>query len=113
MKSPDLAPARSMDLVALRLRAALGRLARSGDPVLAAAVADASTTPVLCALVVAVTAWGDVPDTADLGAPGDAFWDRVGEDGLRVPAAWLGAGGWPALWQRAARVRHRKRTALP
>jgi hypothetical protein len=147
-RRPDIAPARSMDLVTLRLRAALGRLARAGDPVLAAAVAGAATTPALCALVVAVTAWGDVPDTvaitaprqatvpgfpettladddgpwrralpdaADLGAPVDTFWDRVGEGGLRVPAAWLtaGAGGWPALWRRAVQVRHRKHTASP
>jgi hypothetical protein len=137
---PEIAPARSMDLVALRLRAALGRLVRAGDPVLADAVATGATTDALCALVTAITAWGDVSGTvavtgtrqaavpgfpassladpdgpwqrartgaAELGAPVDAFWDEVGAHGLLVPAGWLGAGGWPVLWQRAAHQTHR------
>ncbi|MFI6098065.1 hypothetical protein ACIA8G_21105 [Lentzea sp. NPDC051213] len=44
-----------------------------------------------------------LPAAADLGAPVELFWERVAEHGLLVPAALLGKGGWPALWQRAHR----------
>lgn len=132
-----IAPARSMELVARRIRAALGRLARAGDPVLADHVARRADTALLCALVVAVTSWPDAglptvpvtrpgetgvpgfprtdlddpdgpwrrafPAAAELGADLAVFSERVATDGLRVPSAWLGHGGWPALWQRAAR----------
>ncbi|MEV4176963.1 hypothetical protein [Nonomuraea sp. NPDC049709] len=133
-----IAPARSMELVARRIRAALGRLARASDPMLAHQVARHADTAVLCSLVVAITSWPPVPGlasvavsepgetavpgfprtsledpdgpwqraltgAAELGAGVDAFRERVAADGLRVPAAWLGNGGWPALWQRAAR----------
>ncbi|NJP98896.1 hypothetical protein HCN51_57395 [Nonomuraea sp. FMUSA5-5] len=133
-----VAPARSMELVARRIRAAVGRLARAADPVLAHQVTRRADTAVLCALVVAVTSWTphpglptvavsepgktsvpgfprtDLEDSAgpwqralpgavELGADLDAFWARVAAEGLRVPAAWLGHGGWSALWQRAAR----------
>ncbi|MCK2212308.1 hypothetical protein MF672_000625 [Actinomadura sp. ATCC 31491] len=132
-----IASARSMELVGRRVRAALGRLARDADPVLARQVARDPGRDVLCALVVAVTCWdvseptvpvtgpgesavpgyprSDLEDPAgpwrralagagELGADVDAFRDRVAAGGLRVPAAWLGTGGWPALWQRACRA---------
>ncbi|MFB4278148.1 hypothetical protein ACBJ59_22850 [Nonomuraea sp. MTCD27] len=133
-----IAPARSMELVARRIRAALGRLARASDPMLAHQVARHADTAVLCSLVVAITSWPPEPGfpsvavsepgetavpgfprtsledpdgpwqraltgAAELGAGVEAFRERVAADGLRVPAAWLGNGGWPALWQRAAR----------
>ncbi|MEU7746987.1 hypothetical protein [Nonomuraea sp. NPDC049158] len=47
---------------------------------------------------------------AELGADLTTFWDRVAANGPRVPPAWLGHGGWPALWSRAAR--NTRRTAL-
>ncbi|MEV0344577.1 hypothetical protein AB0H88_02345 [Nonomuraea sp. NPDC050680] len=50
------------------------------------------------------------PAAAELGADLTSFWDRVAANGLRVPPAWLGPGGWPALWSRAAR--NTRRTAL-
>ncbi len=40
---------------------------------------------------------------AELGAPVELFWEGIAEHGLRVPAALLGKGGWPALWSRAHR----------
>ncbi|MCK2244489.1 MULTISPECIES: hypothetical protein [unclassified Crossiella] len=40
---------------------------------------------------------------AELGAPVQVFADRIAEHGLLIPAALLGKGGWPALWQRAHR----------
>ncbi|WP_344489927.1 hypothetical protein [Nonomuraea monospora] len=133
-----IAPARSMELVARRIRAALGRLARAGDPALAHQVARRADTAVLCSLVVAVTSWPPdpalptvavsepgrtsvpgfprsdlddpsgpwqraLPGAVELGADLDAFRDRVAGAGLHVPVAWLGHGGWNALWQRAAR----------
>ncbi|MFG6197054.1 hypothetical protein [Nonomuraea sp. JJY05] len=150
-----IAPARSMELVARRIRAALGRLARAGDPVLARQVVRRPGQDVLCSLVLAVTAWPGagpengpqrgpqrgpqtvpqmvpvtepgkasvpgyprtdledpdgpwrlaLPGAVELGADAEGLWERVSAGGLRVPAAWLGNGGWPALWQRAARAR--------
>ncbi|MCE6999061.1 hypothetical protein LZG04_30290 [Saccharothrix sp. S26] len=48
--------------------------------------------------------WRQALDAAaDLGAPVELFPDRVAERGLLVPAALLGSGGWPVLWQRAHR----------
>lgn len=41
------------------------------------------------------------PAARELGADTTVFWDRIAEHGLRVPAAWLGTGGWTALWSRA------------
>lgn len=143
-RRPGVAPARSMTLVTRRLRAAIGRLARDGDPVLAESVAREPGTDLLCALVLAVSSWaGEVDASAAgsalppltsvaaagvLGVPGfppsslaneDGPWRRAwpaacelgatdGWDGtvargLFVPTAWLGPGGWPALWSRAAR----------
>jgi hypothetical protein len=52
---PDVADARTVDLVFHRLRAAIGRLARADDPVLAPAVAGHADTGLLCALVLAVS----------------------------------------------------------
>ncbi|WP_158642308.1 hypothetical protein [Actinomadura sp. WAC 06369] len=43
------------------------------------------------------------PVVRELGADTGAFWDEAAEHGLRVPASWLGSGGWPALWARAHR----------
>ncbi|MBO2463185.1 hypothetical protein [Actinomadura violacea] len=42
-----------------------------------------------------------LPGAAELGADTGAFWDATAAHGLRVPASWLGAGGWTALWSRA------------
>ncbi|MEV0381207.1 hypothetical protein [Nonomuraea sp. NPDC050643] len=131
-----IAPARSMELLTRRVRAALGRLARTANPVLAGHVTRHADTAFLCPLIIAVTTWpptqptvpitapgepavpgfprsdlGDptgpwrraLPDAAELGADLETFQDRVATGGLRVPTAWLGNGGWPALWQRATR----------
>jgi hypothetical protein len=129
---PGVTQARSVDLVARRLRAALGRLARGGDPALAAEVPRCVDTPMLCALVLAVSAGPSTVDTAmtTVTAPGGRAvpgfpessltdeagpWRRAWPDaielgaaperlnGLVVPTGWLGRGGWPALWGRAAR----------
>jgi len=44
------------------------------------------------------------PDARELGASPERCRERVAAHGLVVPAGWLGAGGWPALWHRAART---------
>ncbi|MBT2229034.1 hypothetical protein [Nonomuraea sp. NEAU-A123] len=129
-----IAPARTAELVVRRIRAAIGRLARAADPVLAQAIGRGADTDVLCALVIATTIWPletvpvtepahtsvpgfpastlsdengpwhrALPAAAELGADLTTFWDRVATGGLRVPPSWLGHGGWPALWNRAAR----------
>ncbi len=119
-RHPDVAAARSMELVARRIRRTIGIPAHLRG----------AGTRVLCALVIAATARGEgtpitgpgetaVPgypasDLADpagpwqqalsgaveLGADLDAFWQQVAETGLLVPESWLD-GGWPTLWTRA------------
>ncbi|QOW36048.1 hypothetical protein [Nocardia seriolae] len=41
------------------------------------------------------------PAALELGTDKAEFADQFSRTGLLVPAAWLGAGGWPALWSRA------------
>ncbi|MTE15818.1 hypothetical protein [Nocardia aurantiaca] len=142
VKEPDIATARSMDLIALRARAAIGRLARRGDPALSRAVTGHPTPDVLCPLILAttcasshripvvaisepravtvpgfpITSLSDVSgpwqaawpaalelgiDEPELGSDGERFWEHVAGRGLLIPAVWLPAGGWPALWSRA------------
>ncbi|WP_433149490.1 hypothetical protein ACQPZ8_11025 [Actinomadura nitritigenes] len=131
---PAIADPYALDLVARRVRAAIGRLAVRDDPAVARAVGHRTTEPLLCALTVLITCaapeiplagvvpprkvhvpgypattlkdedgpWRRaLPDAAELGADTGSFWDAVAGRGLRVPASWLGAGGWTALWARA------------
>lgn len=133
-RHPAIAPARTAELVVRRIRAAIGRLARAADPVLAQAIGRGADTDLLCALVIATTIWPletipvtepahtsvpgfpastlsdengpwhrAFPAAAELGADLTTFWDHVATGGLRIPPTWLGHGGWPALWNRAAR----------
>ena len=132
----EIAHARTVDLVARRLRSAIGRLAHADDPLLAAAVGRQATTPMLCALVLSVSGsarppadrltpvvdpgtsvvpgyprsllddeqgpwYAARPEAAELAPAAGPAPD--GSAGLVVPTSWLGPGGWPALWSRAAR----------
>ncbi|GAA4487566.1 hypothetical protein GCM10023191_015610 [Actinoallomurus oryzae] len=45
------------------------------------------------------------PLAREMGADTTRLWDAIAEHGLRLPASWLGTGGWPALWSRAHRHR--------
>ncbi|AGL18184.1 hypothetical protein L083_4674 [Actinoplanes sp. N902-109] len=91
-RSPRIAPARTADLVALRVRAALGTLLRADDPVLAMAMTRRPYAPLLRAAALAVTSWG-----ALAGAP---------------PTAGSSAGASPAAAPVAA-VAARRRVTLP
>ena len=42
-----------------------------------------------------------MPAARELGADTAVFWERIRAHGLRVPASWIAAGGWTALWSRA------------
>jgi hypothetical protein len=134
-RRPGVAGARTADLVAVRVRAAMGALLRSGSPALGAARADLSV-PLLCAGVLAVTSWSGPgvtvlgprrvnvpgypasalsdeigpwaaawPGAVELGADRAAFWNRIAEHGLLAPAGWLEPGGWAGTWARAHRHR--------
>jgi hypothetical protein len=117
--------ARAADLAGLRVRIALGRLIRDGDPDLAHHLATRPAQPMLCAMALAATAMpGDrvvvvAPGTTEV--PGFPATDLADEpwrtaraaaaelggapaeaDGLRIPAAWM-PRGWPALWAAAGR----------
>jgi len=129
---PGILEARAVEVVARRLRRALGRLVLAGDPGLAPLVPRDAGTGLLCALVLLVSTVGSNAATThitrrgDLAVPGfpastldnaDGPWRRAGADAaelgaelhwhlpmaLVVPSDWLGRGGWPALWARAHR----------
>jgi hypothetical protein len=136
-RTGPIAQARAVEVVARRLRRSLGRLARTDDPVLAHIVSRQADPRLLCGLVLTVsTGARDIaltrvtrPGQVDVpGHPASTVDDPVGpwrcahEDavelgadlparpasiGLVVPSSWLGRGGWPALWARAHRTRHR------
>ncbi|MFE3194977.1 hypothetical protein ACFXHA_38640 [Nocardia sp. NPDC059240] len=55
VKDPDIAAARSLDLIAQRIRAALGRLSRRDDPSLTHALTRHPTPDLLCPLILATT----------------------------------------------------------
>jgi len=100
-RRPGLAPARSMDLVARRLRVAISRLARESDPGLARSVAAHPTTGLLCALVIRVTCWGDPVRRAAARngrAPGGGPAPEVGAARQNRPAPGAAPrGGTPAV----------------
>ncbi|MEU8123711.1 hypothetical protein AB0C21_33800 [Spirillospora sp. NPDC049024] len=96
VKLPAVADAYSLDLVARRIRRALGVLALQDDPVIARALAKPTTEPILCALAVAVTcAAPDVglvpvmpPRTTSVpGYPATALEDEEGPWQRAMPAA--------------------------
>ena len=125
----EVTTARTIDLVALRVRVALGRLLRADDPDLAQAVrerpavadaeCDESGRHLMglarrgagragrragARLSVHCAHWRAVdhraPRTPRSSGPSPATPVCV------VPFSWLAAGGWPALWSRAARAGH-------
>lgn len=127
-RRPATGAARSVDLVALRVRAVLGRLLRADDPDLAAAVSAHPDPGLLRSAVLAATTWGvgapiasrrrmtvpgyprtsldDAswraawPGASELGAEPAAFAERIAAHGPLLPASWT-AGNWPLLWARA------------
>ncbi|WP_433217530.1 hypothetical protein ACQP00_09930 [Dactylosporangium sp. CS-047395] len=131
-RAPGIAEARTTELVARRVRRALGTLLRTDAPALTARRPDGLDEPMLCACTLAVTTWAGPgvpvaeprrvtvpgfpvtrlnegpweaawPDAAELGADRETFWEHVAAHGLLVPAGWLGPSGWPGLWNQAHR----------
>jgi hypothetical protein len=91
---PRVAPARTADLVALRVRAAFGALLRADDAALAAAMTRRPHAPLLRAAALAVTSWG--------GRTGPAVTAVAARRRVRLPGypesslrdeSWQGA--WP------------------
>ncbi|MFI6324447.1 hypothetical protein ACIBG8_43465 [Nonomuraea sp. NPDC050556] len=128
-KHPVIARARSVELVSRRVRAAIGALARSGELDVGRGVSTEALCALVVAVtswgapepLVPISGPGEVtvpgfprtsldadpwqsalPTAEELGASVDAFWERVAGGGLAVPSAWLGRGGWNALWRKAA-----------
>jgi hypothetical protein len=134
-RTRPIGEARTVEVVARRIRRSLGRLARSDDPVLARLVPQQADVGLLCALVLAVSTSsgtsgtsGTTTVTRDRAVPGhpsstlddpDGPWCRAREDALELgadmtrltappllaPTSWLPRGGWPTLWSRAHRRR--------
>ncbi|WP_433717863.1 hypothetical protein ACQP2Y_27200 [Actinoplanes sp. CA-051413] len=97
---PRVAPARNAELVAIRLRAALGHLLREDAPELAQAMAGRPPRQLLRAGVLAVTSWGG------LGAAG-AVTAVTGRRRVRVPGypqSSLNDEGWQAAWPDAVEL---------
>ncbi|KAB2347513.1 hypothetical protein [Actinomadura rudentiformis] len=134
VRLPEVAPAYSLSLVSRRIRAAMGDLTCQNELSLPrrtpAAMLCAFVVAVTCrapeidlTLIAApravtvpgfpVSALNDelwqsaLPAARELGADTSVFWDRIAEDGLRIPTRWLGPGGWPALWAGATSSRRR------
>lgn len=121
VRRPGVAAARTMDLVGRRLRVVIGWLTRTGDPTVTQKIASHPSTEMICTAVTQPRSvvvpgfpassltdpagpWERArPDARELGAAPESGRDRRAETGLLVPTAWLGPGGWPALWRKASR----------
>ncbi|WP_344592479.1 hypothetical protein [Actinomadura vinacea] len=68
-RDPRVAPAYSMGLVGLRMRAAIGRLVLDGDPAVLRSATRRTTVPMLCALTVHVTCGAPAIDLAPVTPP--------------------------------------------
>ena len=69
VKLPAIADAYALDLVARRVRIAIGNLAIQDDAVIARALADRATEPLLCALTVMVTCRAPAIDLTTVASP--------------------------------------------
>ncbi|MEV6103590.1 hypothetical protein AB0M28_02605 [Streptomyces sp. NPDC051940] len=106
-----LAPSYAMSVLALRVRAALGRLAYEDDPALAAALSRRPTVPLLCAFAVAAVCRPPATRLAVVleprrisvpGFPATSLDDREGPWQSALPAAReLGADP-DVFWERIA-----------
>jgi hypothetical protein len=136
-----ISEARTVEIVARRIRRSIGRLARADDPVLARLVPQQADAGLLCALVLVVSTSDAVAATSPITAAGEVQvpghpestvddpngpWCRahadaveLGADESRLPApallaptSWLPRGGWVSLWSRAHRRRQPPRSAV-
>jgi hypothetical protein len=97
---PWVAPARNAELVAIRLRAALGELLRTDAPELAHAMAIRPHGPLLRAGALAVTSWGGLGPAGEVTAV-------VARRRVRVPGypeSSLRGGLWQAAWPDAVEL---------
>ncbi|MFC5753099.1 hypothetical protein [Actinomadura rugatobispora] len=69
-RDPRVAPAYSLGLVGLRLRAAIGRLVLDGDPAVTRSLTRRPAVPPLCALTVHVTCEAPAIELAPVAPPG-------------------------------------------
>ncbi|MEV7626550.1 hypothetical protein [Actinoplanes sp. NPDC089786] len=103
---PEVRLARTVDVVSIRVRAALGRLVAAEDPALARGLAAGPDVPTLCAMALAATALGvgapirrERPEAWRAATPKELTGRPVPRGPLRAPANW----NWPAVWARAQR----------
>ncbi|MFF2549584.1 hypothetical protein ACFVUS_01240 [Nocardia sp. NPDC058058] len=112
VKAPELAQARSMDLIALRLRKALVEMAMADAPTFAAALARRPSWDLICTFAIAitsspdhsypVTAISDPKSTKVTGFPATSLTDPDGPWQPRLSAAVEFGGGIEQFWERAA-----------
>ncbi|WP_433462115.1 hypothetical protein [Spirillospora sp. CA-128828] len=111
VKLPAVADAYSLDLVARRIRRAIGRLAVQDDPVIARALAKPTTEPLLCALAVATTCGAPEADLAPVtrprtitvpGYPATTLEDKEGCWQRALPAARELGADTAAFWDEIA-----------
>ena len=70
VKLPEVADAYALDVTARAVRGAIGRLADSGDPLIARVLADRPTEPMLCALTVMIVCRAPAIDLTPVAPPG-------------------------------------------
>ncbi|MGV9411004.1 hypothetical protein ACWDOP_13895 [Nocardia sp. NPDC003693] len=96
VRDPDIGTARSIELVALRLRAALYALARADDPVFARALIRDPRAEFLCPLILALTTTPPECRTIAVAAPG-----KVTVPGFPATTLDDPAGPWQRGWPTA------------
>ncbi|WP_419993609.1 hypothetical protein [Streptomyces boninensis] len=111
VRREELAPAYAMNLIALRLRAAIGRLSATAGPAIAHGIRRRTSEPLLCALTLAATCRAPRPDDIRItepravtvpGFPASDLADEKGPWQRALPdAAELGADT-EAFWEYIA-----------
>ncbi|WP_426511050.1 hypothetical protein ACPPVO_10675 [Dactylosporangium sp. McL0621] len=96
-KAPGIAEARTTELVARRVRRAMGVLLRAGNPALAGRRPEGLDAPMLCACALAVTSWSG-PGVPVAGAR------RVTVPGFPASALNDDGGPWVAAWPDAVEL---------
>ncbi|MEO3825597.1 hypothetical protein [Actinomadura sp. B10D3] len=111
VKRPAIADAYALDLVARRVRRAIGRLAVEDDPVIAGALARSASEPLLCALAVMTTCGAPDADLVPVtgprsvtvpGYPVSALDDKDGPWHRALPAARELGADTAAFWDEIA-----------
>ncbi|WP_330181504.1 hypothetical protein OHB26_34840 [Nocardia sp. NBC_01503] len=112
VRAPELAVARSMDLVSLRLRGVIAHMAMTDDPVFARALTRRPSPEVICPFAIAITSAAERPypvaaisepsAVTVTGFPATALNAPEGPWERHLPAATEFGGGIERFWEQTA-----------